>query len=54
MAKILEQEGGLTFTKAQADRLTGEALRYLEQASPEGEAGAALQELADKLLHRQN
>lgn len=54
MAKVLEQEGGLNFTQEQANRLTEEALHFLEQASPQGEAGAALRQLANKLLHRQS
>jgi len=35
-----------------ADDLTGMALQYLEEASPQGEAGEALFELANTLLKR--
>lgn len=50
---LLEAEGAREYTQAEADRLTGEALQWLERADPQGEAGEALRELALMLLDRQ-
>lgn len=52
LADLLETEGARGYTLAQANRLTDAALESLDAASPKGEAGAALRELADKLLQR--
>lgn len=49
---LLEEEGARQFTQKEADRLTAEALSYLDKANPQGEAGEALRELAFKLLKR--
>ncbi|MEW5870249.1 MAG: polyprenyl synthetase family protein [Chloroflexota bacterium] len=53
LAAQLEAEGGRAFTQDWARRYTGQALQALEEAQPQGEAGAALRELADLLLKRQ-
>ena len=53
LAMQLEKEGARAYTEKMADDLTGKALHYLEEASPQGEAGDALVELAHKLLKRQ-
>lgn len=53
LAAQLEVEGGRTFTQQEADRYTQSALSALKQASPEGKAGKALSELANRLLKRQ-
>lgn len=53
VAALLESEGARTFTQQTADRLTQEALRALEEAQPQGEAGVVLRELTGDLLHRQ-
>jgi geranylgeranyl pyrophosphate synthase len=52
LASQLEAEGARDFTQAEANRLTDEALQALDAARPSGEAGAALRELADRLLQR--
>lgn len=52
LAQALEAEGGRAFVEREADRLTREALQSLDDAKPEGEAGHALEELADYLLKR--
>ncbi len=52
VAGMLAAEGAREFTQSQADGLTMKALGYLEEASPQGEAGAALGELANRLLGR--
>ena len=52
IARQLEIEGGRTFTKGEAERLTSSALQDLEDADPQGDAGDALCELANKLLKR--
>lgn len=49
---LLEEEGAREFTQKEADRLTAEALQWLDRADPQGDAGAALRELALKLLNR--
>jgi geranylgeranyl diphosphate synthase type I len=53
LSQLLEKEGGLAYAQNSADRLTELALNALKNAQPMGQAGAALWELADKLLHRQ-
>ncbi|MBL6980203.1 MAG: polyprenyl synthetase family protein [Anaerolineales bacterium] len=52
IAHQLELEGGRAFTKSEAERLTARALQDLEDADPQGDAGDALSELANKLLKR--
>jgi geranylgeranyl diphosphate synthase type I len=53
LAAQLETEGARDYTRKTANRLTEQALGALETAQPQGDAGEALVELADKLLHRQ-
>jgi len=52
LARQLVDEGARAYTQNQADRLTKEALAWLDKADPQGEAGAALRDLANKLLNR--
>lgn len=52
LAAALDAEGARTFTLAEANRLTDAALQSLDDARPQGEAGLALRELADRLLQR--
>jgi geranylgeranyl diphosphate synthase, type I len=54
LAHQLELEGGRAYTQSQADQLTAQALRALEEAMPNEQAGPALKELALKLLRREN
>jgi geranylgeranyl diphosphate synthase, type I len=54
VAKLLEDEGGLEYTKKTADRLTRLAYQDLESANPIGPAGAALFELVNDLLGRKS
>jgi geranylgeranyl diphosphate synthase type I len=53
MAAALDQLGARHYTLTMAQTLTAEAVRELEAAQPEGEAGLALRELTDQLLSRQ-
>jgi len=48
----LEQEGGRTYATRHASRLTKEAVSMLRHLHPQGEAGAALEELSTQLLAR--
>jgi geranylgeranyl diphosphate synthase, type I len=52
VAKMLADEGGIDYAQVKAKEWTNKALASLEQAAPQGQAGAALRELADKLLGR--
>ncbi len=52
VARMLEDEGGLEFSKNEAQRLTDQSLSALLKASPRGEAGKELKDLAHKLLNR--
>jgi geranylgeranyl diphosphate synthase, type I len=52
LAELLEAEGALIYTRETAAFLTEEALKALDEAQPQGEAGLALRELANKLLNR--
>jgi len=52
MAATLEKLGAREFALATASELTAAAHRHLAAAAPAGEAGAALGELTDQLLHR--
>jgi len=52
LARQLEIEGARQYTQAKADELTEQALKALQSANPQGEAGQALVELANWLLGR--
>lgn len=54
LAEILVKEGAREYAQQEALRLTAQALQSLERANPRGAAGAALAELADKLLNRKS
>ncbi len=54
IADLLVADGALESTRQQADRLTEQAIQALTSAHPQGEAGAALIELAHQLLQRQS
>jgi geranylgeranyl diphosphate synthase type I len=54
LSQILEAEGGRAYAQSAADRLIDLALKALENAKPEGEAGDILRDLAKKLLKRQD
>jgi len=53
LAETLASEGAYEYTHDISRQLTGMALTHLRTAAPRGEAGAALMELAEKLLKRQ-
>jgi geranylgeranyl diphosphate synthase type I len=53
LTSLLEAEGARSHTLMQAEKLTEQALRALENADPKGEAGEALVALAQTLLHRE-
>jgi geranylgeranyl diphosphate synthase, type I len=50
----LEAEGARGYVSERADQLTSQALEALARAHPAGEAGQALDELARRLLKREN
>jgi geranylgeranyl diphosphate synthase, type I len=52
VATLLESEGAKDYALEMSQQETGKALSFLEQANPQGEAGAALLELANMLLKR--
>ena len=52
IASQLEAEGARAAAQTEADKLTSQALEALHAANPQGDAGQALFELADKLLKR--
>jgi geranylgeranyl diphosphate synthase, type I len=52
VAQTLADEGGIDYAQNKAKEWTDKALASLEQAAPQGQAGAALRELSDKLLGR--
>lgn len=52
LARILASEGGYEKANDAAKQMTDLALMSLREADPQGDAGAALFELADKLLKR--
>jgi geranylgeranyl diphosphate synthase type I len=54
IANMLAEEGAQDYTQQQVDRLTDQAIHALDYAHPQGEAGAALVELATQLLHRRS
>jgi geranylgeranyl diphosphate synthase type I len=51
-AKLLASESAYTYTHDIAKQMTDLAINSLREADPQGEAGDALMDLADKLLHR--
>jgi geranylgeranyl pyrophosphate synthase len=52
VAQMLVNEGAREFSEREAERLTNQALGGLEKVNPKNEAGLALKELAENLLHR--
>jgi geranylgeranyl diphosphate synthase type I len=54
LAEQLDTEGAHMYAQETADRMTDLALASLRSADPQGEAGVALLELANKLLQREN
>jgi geranylgeranyl diphosphate synthase type I len=52
VAKMLADEGASDYAQEKSKEWTDKALGSLAKAGPKGEAGAALRELADKLLGR--
>ncbi len=54
LAQLLKEEGAYAYCQQEAERLTNMALGSLRNAHPQGAAGAALYELADKLLKRES
>ena len=54
LTNLLEASGGKVYAEEMAEKLTKEALDALEQASPNADAGQALQELALELVRRKN
>jgi geranylgeranyl diphosphate synthase type I len=53
LAEQLASEGARLYTQETADQMTDLALLSLRTADPQGEAGEALFELANKLLNRE-
>ena len=53
LAKLLASEGGYSYTQDISRQMTDLAINSLRAASPEGEAGDALLNLANKLLRRE-
>jgi geranylgeranyl diphosphate synthase type I len=53
LARLLASEGGLIAAQDAAQQMTELALLSLREANPQGEAGVALFELADRLLKRE-
>jgi len=53
LVNLLEKDGGRTYAREQATKLTGEALDALQAAKPEKEAGKTLAELAEELGRRE-
>ncbi len=54
LAELLKKEGAHDYCEGEASRLTSIALGALQDAKPQGPDGAALVELADKLLKRES
>lgn len=54
VAQLLADEGASDYAQEKSKEWTEKALASLELAGPQGEAGAALRELADKLLGRKS
>ena len=53
LAQMLASEGSYEYTHAMSRQMTTLALDSLREADPQGEAGAALMELANKLMKRE-
>jgi geranylgeranyl diphosphate synthase type I len=53
IAALLEAEGGRAYTEQTASQLTQDAMQALAAAHPQGEAGEALHDLAQKLINRE-
>ena len=53
LAKLLASEGGYAHTQEMAKQMTDLAINNLRTASPQGEAGELLMNLANKLLRRE-
>ena len=53
LAKLLASEGGYAYTQEMAKQMTDMAINSLRTASPQGDAGDALLNLANKLLSRE-
>ncbi|MDK1027997.1 MAG: polyprenyl synthetase family protein [Anaerolineae bacterium] len=53
LAKLLATEGSYEYTHAISRQMTTLALNSLREADPQGEAGAVLMELANKLIYRE-
>jgi len=53
VAQMLADEGASDYAQGKSKEWTAKSLSSLEQANPRGDSGAALRELADKLLGRQ-
>jgi len=51
-AKLLASESAYTYTHDIAKQMTDLAINSIREADPQGEAGDALMDLADRLLHR--
>ncbi len=54
LAAALETDGARAYTEAVAASLTTQALEALDEAAPQGDAGAALRSLAHHLLRREH
>jgi geranylgeranyl pyrophosphate synthase len=52
LAAQLDLEGGRLYAQEHANELTDQALAALQEATPQGQAGKALEGLAKKLLQR--
>jgi geranylgeranyl diphosphate synthase type I len=53
IAAQLENEGARAFTQESTGKMTVKALHALKEANPEGQAGAMLNSLANRLLNRE-
>lgn len=54
IAQLLASEGGYGYTQEISKQMTDLAINSLREADPQGEAGDALMDLADKLLKRES
>ncbi len=52
LAQMLKDAGSYAFCQQEAARLTALAMKFLDEAGPEGEAGDALRELGEMLVAR--
>ena len=53
MAQLLANEGSYEYTHGMSRQMTTLALNSLREADPQGEAGEALMELANRLMKRE-